>query len=63
MRGSCLVDVHRELSYREHVERGRNCGIGRNAQPVEKQAAAEEERSNAKYKAIQKYGTEAGKKV
>lgn len=47
----------------ERKERGRNHGVGRNAQPVEKQAAAEEERSNAQHKAIQKYGTEAGKKM
>ena len=61
--GSRPVDLHREPSHREHAERGRNRGVGRNAQPVEKRAAAEEERSNTKYRAIQKCGTEAGKKV
>lgn len=56
-------DLHGEPSYREHIERGRKCRVGRNEQPKEKQAAAEEEKSKAKYKAIQKYSTEPGKKV
>ena len=37
--GSRLVDLHRE-----HVESGRNHGVVRNAQPMEKHAAVEEER-------------------
>lgn len=41
----------------------RKCSVGRNTQPVENHAAEEEGRSNAKYKAVQKYGTEAGKMV
>lgn len=55
MRGSCQVGLPGQPSYTEHVERSRNHGGGRDAQPVEKQAAA-------KYKVIWKCGQEAEKK-
>lgn len=52
---SCQVDLPEQTSYTEHGECSRNHGGGRDAQPVEKQAAA-------KYKVIWKCSKEAGKK-
>lgn len=48
------MDLQGEPSYRESGERGRKCGVGGNTQPVEEQAAVQEEGSNAQYKAVQK---------
>lgn len=55
MRKSIQVDLPGQPSCTEHVERSRNHGGGRHAQPVEKQAAA-------KYKVIRKCDEEHGKK-
>lgn len=53
--GSCQVDLPGQTSYTEHGESSRNHGGGRDAEPVEKQAAA-------KYKVVWKCSKKAGKK-